>query len=233
MCDARITLTAPACRVRPGAPRNGDGRRFRLISGVMLRYWCAMVWMRGIAYPPRLAPGPLAAAIAMSLCLLLAVAPVSRATAPVARVAAEAAQSVAVTVSGSIPGIREQDLAAYVAGTMNVSHIAPWHFEPARPAVAEPGYRITWTFKENSYAAGTVRTYGFSRAMMQRLIGSRSFISIEGKLFLNDEYQTAVLGNAMVSGGARSSELGNTIAELTRKLMAYPQLDTTGPAEKP
>lgn len=146
---------------------------------------------------------------------------------------ADEPQSIAVAASGSIPGISQQDLDPYVVGAMNASHVGGWHFEGAGAAGAQPSYRVEWTFSQNTYAAGTVRTYGFSRAMMQRLLGSRSFITIEARLFLGGQYQTLVLGHATVTEGARSTELADEIAKLSRQLMAYPVLDTTPPGRKP
>jgi hypothetical protein len=139
---------------------------------------------------------------------------------------ADTGRPVAVATTGSVPDLAQQELPGYVAAALNANHLGPWRFEASHPGAASAGYRVVWSFKENAYAAGSVRTYGFSRAQMQRLVGSRNSLTIEARLFLDGEYQTLVLGHATLSEGARSPELTQAIVKIGRELMAYPDLDT-------
>ena len=178
-----------------------------------------------MSYRVAIAPA-LCAIFGMGLCLALTPALTSAATAAGPLQQAESAGPVTVIANGSVPDIAEKDLPAYVAATLNASHLGQWHFEAAHPGPLAPGYCIAWSFKQNAYAAGTVRTYGFSRGQMARLIGSRNSIAIEGRLFLNGEYQTLALAHVTMAEGGRSTGLAETMAKLTRELMAYPALDT-------
>jgi hypothetical protein len=172
----------------------------------------------------RIAPAVLAAVIGMGLFLALTPAQASAAATPTQP--AESGQSVAVRATGSVPDLAPEDLPGFVAATLNASHPDRWHFEVAGPGVAVPGYRIDWRFKRNAYAAGTVRSYGFSRAQMERLVGSRNSLTIEARLFLKGQYQTLVLESVTLTEGARSPKLAEKIVKIARELMAYPDLDT-------
>jgi len=171
------------------------------------------------------APDVVAAVVGMVLSLAPVPSPATTTT-PVPTQLAASEQTVAVRATGSVPDLSAADLPGYVAAALNAGHPDRWYFEAAKPESMVPGYRIDWNFKENAYAAGTVRTYGFSRAQMERLIGSRKSLTIEARLFLHGEYQTLVLDHVTLDQGARSTELAVAITKIARELMAYPDLDT-------
>ncbi|HVJ51249.1 MAG TPA: hypothetical protein VM689_02220 [Aliidongia sp.] len=134
--------------------------------------------------------------------------------------------TVAVIAAGSLPGIRDTDLPTYLVGEMNSAGNATWHFEPG-PATKQASLnRIEWSFKTNASAVGQVRTYGFSRALMQRLIGAHQFLTIEATLYLNGEYQTKSLSQINTTGGSTDRDLAAALIKDTRQLMAYSQMDT-------
>lgn len=135
---------------------------------------------------------------------------------------------VAVAVDGSIPGISDADLPALLAKAMNEGVDGGWRFEPVAPGAPMPPDRIEWSIKTNASAEGTVRTYGFSRATMERLMGVHQFLSIEVTLFLGGQYQTQSHSEVTANGGAQDPDLMADVVRSTRQLIAYTSLDTTG-----
>lgn len=144
-------------------------------------------------------------------------------------------RTVAVAASGSIPGISDADLSSFLADTMNTGADGSWHFEPMAPGAPPSPNRIEWSIKMNASAEGAVRTYGFSRATMERLIGVHQFLSIEVTLYLDGQYQTQSHSEVTATGGAHDPDLAADVVRSTRELMAYTTMDTTGktpPADK-
>ena len=148
--------------------------------------------------------------------------------------AVQAAEStrVAVAATGGLPGIQDADLNAYLVKTMATTG-GDWHFEPAAIGRIPPPYRIEWSFKTNSAAASSVRSFGFSGAAMQRLLGTRHYLTIEATLYLQGEYQTQTIGQVSVLGGADDRDLVAEIKRDTRQLMAYPSMDTHAALSSP
>lgn len=138
--------------------------------------------------------------------------------------------TVGVAASGSIPGISDAELAGFLATTMNNGADGPWRFEPTAPGAPPPPNRIEWAIKTNASAEGTVRSYGFSRATMERLIGVHQFLSIEVKLYLDGQYQTAAHSEVTATQRAHDPDLAADVIRSTRQLMAYSTMDTTKPA---
>ena len=73
---------------------------------------------------------------------------------------------------------------------MNTGADGDWHFQPHSAGAPLAPNRIEWTITTNASAEGAVRSYGFSRATMARLIGVHQFLSIEVRLYLDGQYQT-------------------------------------------
>ena len=78
------------------------------------------------------------------------------------------ATPMAIETTGSVPGLGEAELGRYVAEQMNAARVG-WQFVVVPNASAQPN-RVEWSFTAGPSASGTVRTYGFSRAMMERLM---------------------------------------------------------------
>jgi hypothetical protein len=135
---------------------------------------------------------------------------------------------VAVAVEGSIPGISDADLPALLAKAMNEGVDSGLRFEPVAPGAPMPPDRIEWSITTNASAEGTVRTYGFSRATMQRLMGVHQFLSIEVTLFLGGQYQTQSHSEVAANGSAQDPDLMADVVRSTRQLVAYTTLDTSG-----
>ena len=129
-----------------------------------------------------------------------------------------------VATKGSLPGFNDRDLPAYLVATMNAVAPTGWHFVSAGAGAKAPPERIEISFGSNPYAAGSVRTYGFSRATMDRLLNVHHSITMEARLFLGGQYQTLFFAPVTVSGGPQDSEFKEAVAKLTRALTAYPTL---------
>ncbi|HZB93408.1 MAG TPA: hypothetical protein VE397_18315 [Stellaceae bacterium] len=134
---------------------------------------------------------------------------------------------VAVETTGSVPGIGEGELERYVADQMNAAHAGVWKFVPVE--AASPENRIEWSFTTAPSASGAVRTYGFSRAMMERLIDAHHYLTIEAKLYWHGQYQTVMLGHATIGAGLPDPALTELIARMTRLVMSYPMSDMGQP----
>jgi hypothetical protein len=133
--------------------------------------------------------------------------------------------SIAVVAKGALPGVPDAQLQAYLARTMN-SAGGNWQFEPAPSDGPAPANRIEWSFKTNPSAVGAVRTYGFSRATMSRLLGVHHYLTIEVTLYLHGQYQTQSLDQITVLGGMNDADLATEITRDTRQLMSYLTMDT-------
>jgi hypothetical protein len=129
-----------------------------------------------------------------------------------------------VATKGSLPGFNDSDLPDYFATAMNGVAPAGWHFAPLPAGVAPSPERVEISFRTNPYAAGTVRTYGISRATMDRLLNVHHSVTIEARLFLRGQYQTLFFEQVTVSGGPHDADLEEAVTKLTRALTAYPTL---------
>ena len=146
-----------------------------------------------------------------------------------------------MNATGSIPGMKANELAPFVAATMNAAKTGRWRFEPVPEDEAasgdRPPNRIEWSFSFNPGASGAVRTFGFSQAQIERLVGVHRFVSIEVRLFLDGQYQTESFGQATVTNKAHDPHLTAEVEQLTRSLTdsqtVRSQTDGRGDAKEP
>lgn len=131
-----------------------------------------------------------------------------------------------VATKGSLPGFSDRDLPDYFAAQMNGVASNGWHFAPLQAGLPPSPERVEISFQTNPYAAGAVKTYGISRATMERLLNVHHLVTIEARLFLGGQYQTLFFEEVTVSGGPHDAELENAIAKLTRALADCPSIDT-------
>jgi hypothetical protein len=136
--------------------------------------------------------------------------------------------TIAVVVKGSLPGIKDADLSRYFAETMSGA-AGPWRFEPSQPGAAPAPNRIEWAIKSNASAEGRIRSFGFTRDAMERLMGKHQFLSIEVTLYLSGQYQTASHSEVTTSREAENPELVADIVRNTKELIAYEAMNTTKP----
>lgn len=143
----------------------------------------------------------------------------------------EAAQPLPVVVvaHGSVPGIREADLNRFLADTMNSGVQGPWHFEPAPAAGTKSPNRIEWSIKSMTSAEGTVRSFGFARSAIDRMMGKHQILSIDATLFLGDQYQTVSHSEVPATKEAQNPDLAADVVRSTQQLMAHKAADPTRP----
>lgn len=137
--------------------------------------------------------------------------------------------TVAVAAQGSVPGVKDADLNAFLANTMNAGIEGPWHFVPAARNGPAAANRIEWSFRSMASAEGTVRNFGFARNAIDRMMGAHQFLSIEVTLYLNGQYQTASHSEVTAAKKAQNPELIADVVRSTRQLIAYEAMDTTKP----
>ena len=128
--------------------------------------------------------------------------------------------TLSVEVQGSLQGAKNDELSRIFATEMAQARTAEFQFVPSGIDAPHAPDRVEWSLVPGSDAAGDVRTFGFSRAMMGRLFGSHRIIRIEGRVFLNNAYQGMVSGQIRDIGDPRSAEIVSEVAELTRELLS-------------
>lgn len=161
------------------------------------------------------------------LLFLLCLLPTALSAAPV---------TLAVMPRGALPGFRAEDAALYLTQQMAVQNLPDWAFIPAPAPPYPPRNRIEWHFALDPYASGGVRQY-FPMPQVQKLFGARHRVTAEAMLYLDDEYQTLVFGQATIQGGAQDKDLAAFIAAMTQNLLgphgAYRSIDLAPPANAP
>lgn len=136
-----------------------------------------------------------------------------------------------------LPGFRKEDETRYLADQMKMSGVAGWGFAAAGQPSLPPHDRIEWRFELDPYAGGGVRKF-FPIPGVERLFGARHLITAEAMLYLDDEYQTLMFGQATIAGGADDKDLAAFILRMTNGLLgekgAYRSIDMGQPsAPKP
>lgn len=134
---------------------------------------------------------------------------------------------VSVQVRENLSGFNGNELTDFLVHAMMETHIGPWRFVPAGSGPSSPD-RIEWSFIPGAEAAGSVRTYGFSRAMMERLVGSSRVYTIEARLYLHGEYQALSSGQFRQTEDPQSPEFSEEIEMISRSLMATPEVIERG-----
>ena len=126
--------------------------------------------------------------------------------------------TVAVQGSGELPGFRMEDAGPYLAQQMNEAEIAGWHFVPQGTFI--DSNRVELHFELLPYAGGQVRRFfpmPEGRADLH-LQGTHRLVSVQAKLYLNNEYQTVVFGQETVQGGGADPELAAFLIRIGKSL---------------
>lgn len=144
-----------------------------------------------------------------------------------ATIGAEPPLAVAIVAQGSLPGVKDADLTAFLAQTMNAGIEGPWRFVATLAGAPKAPNRIEWSIRNMASAEGTVRNFGFARATIDRMMGTHQFLSIEVTLYLNGQYQTASHSEVSATKTAQNPELIADIVRSTQQLIAYEGMDTT------
>jgi hypothetical protein len=125
-----------------------------------------------------------------------------------------------VEVQGSLQGVKNDELSRVFTAQMTRAQVSGWQFEPTGVDAPHAPNRVEWSLIPGSDAAGEVRTFGFSRAMMGHLYGSHRVVRIEARVFLNNAYQGMVSGQIHDGGDPQDPEIVNEVSQLTRELMS-------------
>ena len=144
--------------------------------------------------------------------------------------------SVLVEVDGSVPGFTKDQLSAYLCRQMEASHLTGWHFVPTSMAATggdQPSNRIVWYFKPLPYGGGGTRYIGPALSKARQLFGVGRAISIDAKIFLNDEFEATTFDQVTVKGGQDDPSLAASIQKIMKSVVANAFLTASPDSGKP
>jgi len=128
-----------------------------------------------------------------------------------------------VEIDGPVPGFTKDELAAYVCQQMAASHATSWHFVPTSTgstAGDQPPNRIVWRFKQLPFAGGGVRYIGPAMSKARAFFGVGRAVSIDAKIFLNDQFEATTFDQATIRGGADDPGLAAVIQKVMKSIVA-------------
>ena len=131
--------------------------------------------------------------------------------------------AVIVEIDGSLPGFSKDELTAYVCQQMAASHATSWHFVPTSMSATggdQPSNRIVWQFKQLPFAGGGVRYIGPALSKAKALFGVGRPVSIDAKIFLNDQFEATTFDQATVRGGPDDPGLAAVIQKVMKSIVA-------------
>lgn len=165
---------------------------------------------------------PRAIAIALMLSIVTAASPGVADERSADATGAASPERVAVETAGEVPGVGEAELDRYVAQQMNAAGAGPWQFFADETSGAAPADRVEWSFTTGPSANGALRNYGFSRAMMARLLDAHHYVTVAAKLYRHGQYLTTTLGHVTIGPALPHHDLTVLIGKMTRRLVSYP-----------
>jgi hypothetical protein len=121
-----------------------------------------------------------------------------------------------VMADGPLPGFRANAATAFLASWMDAAGQGQWEFAAG---TGTPPNRVEWHFTLYPYAGGEVRRF-IPLPAQQRVFGPHRLLTARLELYLGDQYQTQVYGQALVTGGPDDVALGGLVDGLTRQLTA-------------
>lgn len=137
--------------------------------------------------------------------------------------AADMPRPVDVIARGYVPGFdTRQQLIDHVIDVSGRAIGERWQLRAATNADAPaPKTAIVWEFHGLAYAGGAVRYIGpGDRNAVASLFGGHRPYSIEARLYVDGTYQTTLMRQPSIRGGARDPSLRDTIVAMTRELVA-------------
>jgi len=124
-------------------------------------------------------------------------------------------RTVAVVVSGNVPGFATpQLLAAFLARRMQAGEPS-WHFVAAAADAPLAGDRVEWKFATLKVVWPGGSHNGFPGHTVER-----AYISAEARLYLADAYQTTTLSQPTVSGEQADHALGDMALKVAQAMAA-------------
>jgi hypothetical protein len=130
--------------------------------------------------------------------------------------------SVLVEIDGSVPGFTKEQLSEYLCKQMEASHLTGWHFVPTTLAPMggdQPSNRIVWYFKPLPYGGGGTRYIGPAMSKARELFGVGRAISIDAKVFLNDEFEATTFDQVTVKGGQDDPGLAASVQKIMKSVV--------------
>lgn len=173
-----------------------------------------LAWFRRVGMIEHVLRLPMAIALALMLGVVL--------TASAGATGRASPERVAVETAGDVPGLGEAELGRYVAKEMNAADAGPWQFFADGTSGIAPGDRVEWSFTTGPSADGALRNYGFSRAMMARLLDAHHYVTVAAKLYRHGQYLTTTLGHVTIGPALPHHDLTALIGKMTRRLVSYP-----------
>jgi hypothetical protein len=125
------------------------------------------------------------------------------------------AETIAVEADGELPGFEIADAAPWLAQQMDQAHLPDMQFVTRNPGLAAPN-RVEWRFDLLPYAGGGVRQF-FPQPGAAAL-KVRYLVAAQVRLYLRGQYQTLVINQGAVVGGAGDTVLADFIIRTTRSL---------------
>jgi hypothetical protein len=144
--------------------------------------------------------------------------------------------SVLVEIDGSVPGFTKDQLSAYLCRQMEASHLTGWHFVPTSLAPTggdQPSNRIVWHFKPLPYGGGGTRYIGPALSKARELFGVGRAISIDAKIFLNDEFEATTFDQVTVKGGQDDPGLTAAVQKIMKSVVTNAFLTASPEGGKP
>jgi hypothetical protein len=143
---------------------------------------------------------------------------------------------VLVEIEGSVPGFTKDELSTYLCQQLTASHITGWRFLPTSMAGTggdQPSNRIVWHFKPLPYAGGGTRYIGPAMSKAKELFGVGRAVSIDAKIFLNDQFEATTFDEATVKGGPNDPGLAAAIQKVMKSVVSNAFLTESRDRTKP
>lgn len=144
--------------------------------------------------------------------------------------------SVLVEIDGSVPGFTKDQLSAYLCRQLEASHLTGWRFVPTSLAPTggdQPSNRIVWHFKPLPYGGGGTRYIGPALSRARELFGVGRAVSIDAKIFLNDQFEATTFDQVTVKGGQDDPGLAAAIQKVMKSVVTNAFLTASPDGEKP
>jgi len=129
---------------------------------------------------------------------------------------------VLVEIDGSVPGFTKDELETYLCQQLTASHLTGWRFLPTSLAPTggdQPSNRIVWHFKQLPYAGGGTRYIGPAMSRAKELFGVGRAVSIDAKIFLNDEFEATTFDEVTIKGGPNDAGLAAAIQKIMKSVV--------------
>ena len=128
--------------------------------------------------------------------------------------------TIAIEVSGNVPGFTQAQLASYLARKMQDENAVSWHFAAERQGEEPTPNRLVWSFK-------TLRTVwkGGSHKGFSSPTYVETYLRTEVKLYLKGAYQMTMDTHPSVSSGPDDKALSEMVHNVSHALFVQNKPD--------